>query len=132
MSSWSSSLIISHLSSRRTTEHLQYICIICPFLLCLLSNKITGRITELEWVYIIMISQNIFFTRRKADQVLWYRQTNQKVRCRFATKKMQVKYQLHFKLQGESKKRPPQIMLNISGYKHARKLRHNSLDRWDP
>ena len=32
------------------------------------------------------------------------------------------------KIQGESKKRP-QFMLNISGYKHARKLRHNSLDK---
>ena len=32
-------------------------------------------------------------------------------------------------LQGESKKRPPQFILNISSYKHARKLRHNSLDK---
>ena len=35
-------------------------------------------------------------------------------------------------LQGESKKRPPQFMLNISSYRHARKLGHNSLERWDP
>ena len=35
-------------------------------------------------------------------------------------------------VQGESKKRPPQFMLNISSYRHARKLGHNSLERWDP
>ena len=33
---------------------------------------------------------------------------------------------------GCPEKNEPQFLLNISGYKHARKLGHNSLERWDP
>ena len=33
---------------------------------------------------------------------------------------------------GCPEKNEPQYLLNISGYKHARKLGHNSLERWDP
>ena len=33
---------------------------------------------------------------------------------------------------GCPEKNAPQILLNFSGYKHARKLGHNSLERWDP
>ena len=29
-------------------------------------------------------------------------------------------------------KNAPQFLLNFSGYKHARRLRHNPLERWDP
>ena len=38
------------------------------------------------------------------------------------------------KLKGGAKKKLtlPQFLLNFSGYKHARRLRHNSLERWDP
>ena len=33
---------------------------------------------------------------------------------------------------GCPEKNAPQFLLNFSGYKHARKLGHNSLERWDP
>ena len=42
--------------------------------------------------------------------------------------------QLEVKLTGYrvSKKNVPQFLLNVTSYKHARKLGHNSLERWDP
>ena len=33
---------------------------------------------------------------------------------------------------GSPEKNEPQFLLNIFGFKHARKLGHNSLERWDP
>ena len=35
-------------------------------------------------------------------------------------------------LTGCPEKNAPQFLLNFSGYKHARKQGHNSLERWDP
>ena len=33
---------------------------------------------------------------------------------------------------GCPEKNAPQFLLNFSSYKHARRLGHNSLERWDP